>query len=258
MVISLISTVGLLVVKFQITNTGGIYAAGLFESAWTISSSYVMLVLGALGTYFLPLVSGEPDLIHRKRKILKVFRATTILMTPLIICIILIKYFIINILYTKEFTPAVNIINWMLIGDYLKITSWLFGIVILATRKLKVYLYVEMLWNILFIAISIFGIKIFNDINIVGVAYVISYFFSMVFYGYYICKKFDISLHKNQVMPWSFGLILVVACSIQNYFFSINIIYNLIIWLPIALTYVFTMLRRREVYQMKKFLRVFK
>ena len=125
LIAGLILTGTLLIIKTMIIRYSGFSSAGIFDVAWTLSMTYVMLLLGSFGTYYLPVLSGIKDISSQKTLIQNIFEISLLLIIPLIITIIVFKPLIIYILYTYQFLPSLKIIQWMLIGDYFKICSWI-------------------------------------------------------------------------------------------------------------------------------------
>ena len=57
-----------------------------------------------------------------------------LLVAPLITLVILGKSLVVSILYSKEFLPSFDIIQWMLIGDYFKAVGWVLATPMLALQ----------------------------------------------------------------------------------------------------------------------------
>ena len=120
LVTGFVGTGSVLAVRAMFVHYGGLPAAGIFDAAWMLSMTYVMLALGSFGTYYLPTLSGVKDPAARVALIQRFLRATIMLGIPLIVGVIVFKPLLIHLLYSEEFRPALTIIRWMLIGDYLK------------------------------------------------------------------------------------------------------------------------------------------
>lgn len=123
----------------------GLEVAGLFEAAWTISTAYLALLLTAFGTYYMPILSRCKGSAEARRVMVRVFRLVTVLGALLVTGVMMFKTSVLIVLYSEDFSSAVEILRWMLIGDYLKITGWVFGGVILAFRRNVRYLMSEAL-----------------------------------------------------------------------------------------------------------------
>lgn len=69
--------------------------------------------------------------------------------TPLLIImsstIYILRGFIIELLFSKEFIQMEILFKWQLFGDILKIISWLFSYVLIAKAKAKLFIITEIL-----------------------------------------------------------------------------------------------------------------
>lgn len=212
--IALLGTSSILLVRIMVVRHGGLYDAGLFDLAWTLSGSYVMIILGAFGTYYMPALSNSNNLPERQHLIRSVIRLSVLMMTPMIIVVIALKPLLIEALYTKEFLPSLEIVRWMLIADYLKITSWIFAITILASASMKRhYLYAEVFWNLGFILLSALSIFEFEQLQGIGIGIIGLYLCTNVYYLHYIKKNYTVNLSLNLIGPWLLGLAMIVIIS---------------------------------------------
>ena len=66
-----------------------------------------------------------------------------LLVAPLITLVILGKSLVVSILYSKEFLPSFDIIQWMLIGDYFKAVGWVLATPMLAFADLRMFFWTE-------------------------------------------------------------------------------------------------------------------
>ncbi|EJN6961865.1 lipopolysaccharide biosynthesis protein [Photobacterium damselae subsp. damselae] len=151
--------------------------AGYWQGMWYISSTYLMVVTTALSTYFLPRLSE----LKSNEDIKKEFIQGYMVIIPLLICIsfsiFLLKDFIVSFLFTHDFYPMVNLFKWQLIGDVIKMMSWLMSYFVLAKAMTKIYIASEFMFSLSFVLLSILFI---NKYGLVGVTY--GYFINYLFY----------------------------------------------------------------------------
>jgi PST family polysaccharide transporter len=209
----LASTFVILWVKLTVVDAGGYVDAGLFDLAWTVSSSYVMLILSSFSTYYMPkltalIAEGLGDDLIRN-----VLRISVALMTPLIVFMIMAKPLLIELLYSENFLLAIPLMGWMLISDYLKITSWALGVPVIAKNNIKFYLLSEVSWSFgLFIILSSI-LKYDYNLTYIGIAIVIVYSCSCLNYLAYVFKNFRNSLTPQMLNEWVFGLAIILLAS---------------------------------------------
>ncbi len=208
-----ISMGSLLLIRSILVKEGGLSQAGLFDLAWTLSGAYVMLLLKAFGTFFMPALSSIKDPEQGKVLIERVVRLSTLIMIPMISVIIVLKPLLIEILYSSEFLPSIEIVRWMLIGDYFKITCWIFGIVMIVNTDMKEYFFSELFWYSMFVSISLYSIG--SDIGVegVGVAFFISYLILCFLFLVFMKKKYGLIFKPHVFISWLCGLLMVVLTS---------------------------------------------
>ena len=145
--------------------------AGYWQGILYISDAYLMIVTMSLKVYYLPKLSE----IDNNKELLNEILIGYKIMLPIVIfmalIIFLLKDFIINILFTEEFYPMIELFKWQLIGDVLKIGSWLLSYVMLAKSMTKVFVYTEIIFTTLFVVLSILFIEYFG---LIGVTYAFS------------------------------------------------------------------------------------
>lgn len=166
--ISLVSAVcvptSLMFIREIISNSMGIESTGFFEAINRMSSAYLLFITSTLSVYYLPriseLKSGE-EIFHEIVKCLKVIVPALLIFLPLIyVC----RGQIILLLFNSQFTPISELIGLQLMGDFLKIVSWLLGYVLIAKGMTQLSVLSEVIAAVLFVlfvylSIPLFGLK---------------------------------------------------------------------------------------------------
>lgn len=255
LIISIIANGVLLIIKSLIIHHGGgLDNVGIFEAAWTLSMTYVMLLLGAFATYYLPTLTETQDADGRRILINNFLRISILLIIPMIITIIVLKPFIISLLYSTKFMPAVEIIKWMLIGDYFKVFGWVLAMPILAYANMKAYFLSESLLNISFLTLSSIAILIGKDIQGIGIAFIIVHIFYLAYMIYYNLVTHKIILQNHIIVPWLIGLILISVASWQTWS-QTQVDWRLsITWIIIAISFPILILNQHEKASIIKFI----
>lgn len=236
----------MLIIRTMITRYGGFSSVGIFSVAWALSMTYVMLVVGSFGTYYLPTLSGINDIPSRNKLIQDLFRISLLLIIPIIITVIVLKPLLITVLYTHEFMPSLKIIRWMLVGDYFKVCSWVFAMPMLAYKDMNVFFWTELSWNMGLLILSYIGIIYYNDIQLIGTAFLILYVFYFVYSIFYAHNKHSVVLTKNSLVHWILGLLLIIAASCQTWEDTqVNWI-SALIWIAVAFGFSWMTLNKGE------------
>jgi O-antigen/teichoic acid export membrane protein len=246
LITGLITAGTLLIVRTMIIRYGGFSSAGIFDIAWMLSMNYMLLLLSSFGTYYLPTLCGINDIPARNTLMQDLFRITLLLVIPLIITVIVLKTLVINILYTDEFMPALKIIRWMLIGDYFKASSWILAMPMLAYGDMKPVFWTELLWNMGFLILSYIGIFYFSDMQLIGTAFFIMYAIYFVYTIFYAQSKHNVSLTRNIIAHWVFGLVLIIFASWKTWIDTQVNWVPAILWIVVAIGFSWMTLNKGE------------
>jgi O-antigen/teichoic acid export membrane protein len=245
-VTAMMTTGALLVVRTMIVRTGGLAQAGLFDLAWSLSGSYVMLLLASFGTYYTPTLSQATGIEERALLVQRVIRLSTMLMVPMIVAVVVLKPLLVRALYTDAYIPSLDTVRWMLIGDYFKITSWVLAVPVVVNRDMKIYFWTETLWNAGFLGLSAISIIYFREIQGIGIAFTFMYFILSAYYLQYVRRAYALRITRELLAPWLVGLGVVVVASIQYWNFTSVPWISSLIWMVGSIGLVFMFLTKHE------------
>ncbi len=217
LVASIAGTGALLVIRSMIVHSMGLSGAGIFDVAWTLSMMYVGIVTQSFGTYYMPTLSQVTDNQERVVLIRKLFRLATLLMVPIVVSVIVLKPWVVHLLYSKKFLPSLDIIRWMLIGDYLKVTSWVLAFPLLSYADMKNYLWSELLWSGLFLLGAYVTVTRWKDLEGIGIVFMFLYAGYLMFTYFYCRYKFTFSLTRKMSLHWLGGFLFLLLASIYNW-----------------------------------------
>ncbi|QXB22137.1 O-antigen translocase [Lelliottia amnigena] len=167
--------------------------AGQWQAVWKISEAYLSVVTMAMSVYYLPLLSSIYSIDDLKREV----NRTAILILPIVVILSLVVYFsrdlIITILFTEEFRAARDLFAIQLIGDVIKIASWIYAFPILSRGMAKYFISTEIIFSLTFVLLSKFLINIYGAHG-VNIAYCINY--SAYFFVVYTIMHKSIKYNK--------------------------------------------------------------
>lgn len=167
-------TITVLITRFFVARTHGVTAAGVFDAAWTLSMTYVMLVLSSFGTYYLPTVTAASE-AERAEISTSMMRLTAIVLVPMVTAVVALKPLLVSALYSPEFLDALPVIRWMLIGDYLKVACWVLLIPLLGTGQLRKFIAAEFAREVAFLAAVAGLASTAAGLELIGVAFMATY-----------------------------------------------------------------------------------
>ena len=130
----------------------------LFRSYWEamsrLSAAYLMFVTATLSVYYLPRLSELKSFSEIKHEIVQGYKL--ILPVTIIgsVLIYLLRDTLIITLFTKDFLPMRDLFAWQMIGDTLKIGSWILAYVMLSQAMFKVYIVSEIFFSIGFVCLT--------------------------------------------------------------------------------------------------------
>ena len=143
---ALVGTLVQLWIRVEVVNTLGADSLGYFQAAWTISMQYIGFVLAAMGADYYPRLTS---IIEEHKVATRLVNEQTeialLLSAPIFIAMIGLTPWVIHLLYSSKFLPAVEVLRWQILGDVLKVASWPMGFVIIAAGAGKTFFLTETL-----------------------------------------------------------------------------------------------------------------
>ncbi|WP_332878334.1 O-antigen translocase [Massilia sp. S19_KUP03_FR1] len=176
-----------MVIRDLLLSKFGLDAAGYWQAMSRISDMYLMVVTAALSFYYLPRLSEISNGQELRREILKAY---AVLLPTLIFSVCVIYYmraFVTETLFSKEFIPVKELFFWQLVGDVMKIGSWLLAFIMIARAMTVKYIVSEVCFNFSLIGLTIFFT---NKMGLEGAVFAFAvnyliYWFAM----YVVCRK---------------------------------------------------------------------
>jgi PST family polysaccharide transporter len=145
-----------IIIRNMITTKLGVDSAGYWQGMMRVSDGYLLLITTSLNTYYLPKLSALKDDKDLKKEIYSGYKI--ILPAVFLGCLLiyLCRLFIIKTLYTPSFLPMENLFFWQLLGDFIKMASFVLAYMLLAKAMTKLYIITEILFNIIYLLLSYF------------------------------------------------------------------------------------------------------
>ena len=174
-----------ILIRNEIIKTNGINEAGVWDATIRISAYYMMFFSSGLTLYYLPkLASLKTDFEFRKELILY-FKMFVPFFIFLMIVVYLCKSYIIKFIFTSEFQSVDSLLKWQLLGDFFKILTLAFGYQIVVKTMMKLYVFGEIFYNVIYYFLTVYLIK---EFSIDGVMQ--AYFYTNVIHFIFILFMF--------------------------------------------------------------------
>jgi PST family polysaccharide transporter len=138
--------------------------------------------------YYLPRLASLKTDIEINTEIISTAKIILPIVALLALIIFLNKHLIVKILFSDDFKPMLPLFKYQLIGDVIKIVSWLLAYQMLAKRMTKVFILSEIFFSSSFILLSIYFVKQ-NGLGGVSVAFCLNTICYLIFLIFFFRKK---------------------------------------------------------------------
>lgn len=175
MLAGLVGALAQLQVRILVDRELGALALGHFQAAWMISMTYVGFVLQAMGSDYYPRLTGAiHDHATVNRMVNEQAEVALLLSGPVLLAILGFAPWVIELLYTQQFQPAVEVLRWQVLGDLLKVASWPLGFIILAAGDGRTFLVSESIGYVALVVLTWLGLP-WLGLEATGIAFVAMY-----------------------------------------------------------------------------------
>jgi PST family polysaccharide transporter len=163
-------------------------AAGYWQGISRISDTYLMLITTTLSIYYLPKLSSIQDKTELRKEIIYGYKIIMPIVIAMAAGVYIFRDFIIKLIFTKDFLPMRELFLYQLIGDVIKITSWLLGYIMVAKAMTRLFVISEIIFVFSFVGLGVLFIKIFGLVGIT-IAFMVNYLLYLLFL-YFILRGY--------------------------------------------------------------------
>lgn len=147
--------------------------AGSWEGMWRISAMYLLFITSTLQFYLLPTFS-KLEGSNLRSELLKIWKITLPIILVIVTIIFFLKDIVITLILSKEFLPIKTLIGFHLLGDVVRIMTWVLGNLIKSKARTKVFIFLQFEWASAFILLSLLFVKLYGFVG-VSIAYLGAY-----------------------------------------------------------------------------------
>lgn len=148
--------------------------AGYWEAMIRLSVAYLMLVTTTLGVYYLPRLSELSNLLDIKKEVFLGYKFVFPLAIVGGVAVYFLRDWIISLLFTKAFMPMRDLFFWQILGDILKIGSWILAYLMLSKAMTRLYITTEIIFALTSVLLTYICTKAFGFEG-VSIAHCINY-----------------------------------------------------------------------------------
>lgn len=171
----LATTATLLLVRSSITQELGLESAGLFAAAWGITMTYVGFLLGAMAADYYPRLTA---VIHDREAAVRLMNDQAQLALaiggPVLLLLIGLAPWVITLLYSAEFGPAAELLQWQTVGNVFKLASSALSFSIVAAGRPGFHIVAQLSFNIIYLSL-VWLLLPMMGLLITAIAFVLGY-----------------------------------------------------------------------------------
>ena len=161
---AVLAPVVMLLIRNNIIATVGIEQAGYWEAINRIATYYLMFISTIMTVYFLPKLVTATTTSETRAIIIGYYKTLMPVYSIGLLLLFLLRDFMLQLLFTKDFLPVRDLFVWQLMGDLLKGFAVLLGYNLIAKKHTVAFIVTEfismgiMYFSSLYL-VSIFGIE---------------------------------------------------------------------------------------------------
>lgn len=177
-----------MLIRAYLTQEFSLAYAGYWEAMIRLSTVYLMLVTTTLGVYYLPRLSELNKIDEIKKEVYLGYKFLFPLTVVGGIIVFILRDWIINLLFTPSFAPMQDLFFWQMMGDALKIGSWILAYLMLSKAMTKLYISTEIIFTLSLIALTYLCTQFFGFKG-VSIAHLINYGMYWIVISLFIFKQ---------------------------------------------------------------------
>ncbi|MCZ9158896.1 O-antigen translocase [Escherichia albertii] len=171
---------GMILIRGFLIEYTGWKNAGEWQAVWKISEAYLSVITMGLSVYYLPRLSSLYDHNSLVREVKSVASIVLPIVSLMAVAVYILRDFSISLLYTEQFREARELFKIQLIGDVIKVISWVYAYPMIAKKSTKLFVFTEIVFTITLVLLSYFFIRKYG-VHGANLAYVLNYIL------YFIC-----------------------------------------------------------------------
>jgi PST family polysaccharide transporter len=191
---AIVGSVAQIAIRWLIINNLTLPLAGNWDAMNRLSNAYLVLLTTSIQVYYLPTLSSIKEGKLLWREIIRSEKIILPLVSLMFIILFIFRSSVIDLLFTKEFAIMKEVIIFQLIGDLIKVGSWVLSYTMYAKAMTKQLIITDNAFTVLYLALSYFLIRNFG-FESVYYAYIINNLvygcFIYFFLKWYVLKRQD-------------------------------------------------------------------
>jgi PST family polysaccharide transporter len=219
MYVSFLGGVGDYIVRTFISRTASLEMVGLFQSGSTIITAYFGIVITALTTDYYPRISAiNKDNQKLSEEFNKQSEVSLLIMGPLVIIFLFAMSLCVKILYSNEFLPIIDYLEFAVFGVLITICSNALGMILLAKQATNIFFITATIGRVINVLTTIILFKYYG-LKGIGIASFCTGIFHLVYVQIIMLVVYNIKIEKNLLNNIFFiGLFSITAFFVRRIF----------------------------------------
>ncbi|MBR6346270.1 MAG: oligosaccharide flippase family protein [Bacteroidales bacterium] len=218
MAVGVVNSLFVVALSALLRKSGGLEMVGCYQAGFTVVNSYIGVVATALIMDYFPRVSAVNDNDGSISKELNgQLKIGILFIAPLLVLLMLCSRFVVDVLYTKDFSDVVGFLDLALFAAVFDVMSQCFWIILVAKKKTGAYLLATIVEKAVVLPVYIVLSGHFG-MHGLGAAFLLDYILQASMYGVLVGKYSEVSLERS-----SFYLVLL-TCAVTFFAWGIRLI----------------------------------
>ncbi len=205
----------LLITQTAVIRQEGLSENGLFTASWSLFWLYVAFATTSVVTYLFPTMSATKENRDLSLQVNNGVRFLAIATTPISCLIVLIPGTILTLLYSPEFADASWLLQMMAIAGAFRIISFPISITLVAKKRLKEYLPIEVSWYLVFAGVVITLLPTMG-IEAIGLAVLAAYIIHTVLFVVFVKRILGLFYWMKNWIILTTSTVLIISLFVVN------------------------------------------
>ena len=228
---SIFTSFGLWFVCALLSFFGDGETAGLFNTTFVMISMLPGVLFAALDSEYYPRLSGvASNVLVRNRMINEQVEVQLLVQSPFLIAFMVAMPLLIPLFYDGRFVPAVAMTQLALLGMFMRTMTYPISFLTLSQGGTLVFVLLESIYNILFVALAVLGYLIFGFCGVgIGIALAHIFDFLVVYsvlkFKYKLCLSVNVARYFFVQLPLFIAMAIMVLCDVSGYlYWSVGVV----------------------------------
>ena len=185
---------------------------GIYQAALSITHQVKAIVLGSVGSYAIATLSQDTSREHVVDTVDTLLTSVAPIAAAALALLGLASGPALLVLYSSEFYDAQAVLPWLLTAEYVHVAIWVVGAPLLANRRVRVWLALELVYLGTRVAAALLLLPLFGIIG-VAAGHAIATAVHLLLTGAYFLYGFRYGVSRRSLVLFSAGALVVVLSS---------------------------------------------